>query len=136
LIDYTKKLYDKTAVKFYIKPFYENIAEILAKADIIICRSGASTIAELITLNKPSILVPFAAAKRNHQLHNALYLVENDAAYMLQEKDFSALNLAKILEKLIPNSKEHKKISHNLKRLAKTNAAQAMGMLIKNHSII
>jgi len=54
-----------------VYPFYENMAELLAAADLVIGRAGATSIAELIAMKKPAILIPISHSFRNHQLRNA-----------------------------------------------------------------
>ena len=63
-------------------------------ADLLICRAGATTIAELTVCKKPAILVPFPFAADDHQTVNAQSLVEAGAAILLQEKDLTAQKLA------------------------------------------
>lgn len=130
LMEHTKALYKKTNTKFEIKPFYDNIFEILNSANLVICRAGSSTIFEIIALQKLSILVPFAAAKHNHQYYNAMYLVKNNAAYMLEEKDFSILKLTEMLKDLVFNPTICAKTSNNLKTLAKNNSSRQITQTI------
>ena len=66
--------------KIVIRPYLEEMEYGLAAADIMICRAGAATIAELTALGKPAILIPYPHAAGDHQFHNARYLVESGAA--------------------------------------------------------
>jgi UDP-N-acetylglucosamine--N-acetylmuramyl-(pentapeptide) pyrophosphoryl-undecaprenol N-acetylglucosamine transferase len=70
------------------------IGNAYAVADLIICRAGASTIAELAILNKPSILIPFPYATGNHQEYNAAVLVNAGKAKMIREKELTPELLA------------------------------------------
>jgi UDP-N-acetylglucosamine--N-acetylmuramyl-(pentapeptide) pyrophosphoryl-undecaprenol N-acetylglucosamine transferase len=65
-----------------------------AAADLVVCRAGATTLAELTVCKKPSILVPFPAAADNHQVMNAKSLVDAGAAVMIEERDLTGELLA------------------------------------------
>jgi UDP-N-acetylglucosamine--N-acetylmuramyl-(pentapeptide) pyrophosphoryl-undecaprenol N-acetylglucosamine transferase len=66
-------------------PYIEDMGPAYAAADLVVCRSGASTLAELTNLGKPSILVPYPYAAADHQRHNALALVKAGAALMIED---------------------------------------------------
>ncbi len=85
----------------------------MAAADVVIVRAGASTISEIQALGKASILIPSPYVAENHQYHNAMALVNRNAARILQEKDLTAesLNTLNEIEKnaaamAIQNSRE------------------------------
>ena len=68
-----------------------------AAADVILCRAGASTIAELCAVEKPAILVPYPYASENHQLYNAEILVKRFLAEVILDKDLDPENVARRL---------------------------------------
>ena len=70
------------------------MARAYAGADLLVCRAGATTIAELTVCKKPAILVPFPFAADDHQTVNAQSLVEAGAALLMPEKDLTAQKLA------------------------------------------
>lgn len=74
--------------------FIDDMPTAFATADLVICRSGALTVAELSAVGVAAILVPFPYAVDDHQYHNALFLVQQDAAQVLPEAEMSAENLA------------------------------------------
>ncbi len=82
---------------------YIDIPKCLPAADLVICRSGASTLSELQALGKPSILIPSPYVTENHQYHNAMALVENGAAVILEEKNLNADSITKNVNELINN---------------------------------
>lgn len=86
-----------------VEPFIEDMAEALRWADLVVCRAGASTIAELAAAGCASVLVPFPAAVDDHQTRNASYLVRANAAELLAEKDFTAERMAALLRPLLWN---------------------------------
>ena len=74
--------------------FIDDMARAYAGADLLVCRAGATTIAELTVCKKPAILVPFPFAADDHQTVNAQSLVEAGAALLMPEKDLTAQKLA------------------------------------------
>jgi len=80
--------------------------EAIKVADLVITRAG-STIAEIAILGKPMILVPWKYAAQNHQLKNAKYLVENNAAVMIDEKDFTSEKLLQSIIATLTNKPDH-----------------------------
>ncbi len=82
---------------------YIDIPKCLPAADLVICRSGASTLSELQALGKPSILIPSPYVTENHQYHNAMALVENGAAVILEEKNLNADSITEKVNGLIGN---------------------------------
>ncbi len=73
--------------RWQVQPFLDDMPSQFARANLVMSRSGASTVAELAAASKPSLLVPFAAATDEHQRRNAEAMVEAGAAVMLEEKD-------------------------------------------------
>jgi UDP-N-acetylglucosamine--N-acetylmuramyl-(pentapeptide) pyrophosphoryl-undecaprenol N-acetylglucosamine transferase len=73
--------------RWVVQPFFDDMPARFANANLVMARSGASTVAELAASSKPALLVPFAAAADDHQRHNAEVMVDAGAAVMLQETD-------------------------------------------------
>lgn len=80
--------------------FIEDMASEYAQADVVICRSGALTVAEVAAIGVPALFVPFPFAVDDHQTGNAAYLVEAGAAWLCQQKDLNAEWLANWLSNL------------------------------------
>ena len=78
---------DADPARIVIRPFLDDMPARFAQADLVMARSGASTVAELAAAGKPSLLVPFAAAADEHQKRNAEAMVDAGAAVMLEEWD-------------------------------------------------
>lgn len=72
-----------------VKPFLDDMASRFARANLVLARSGASTVAELAAAGRPSLLVPFAAAADEHQKRNAEEMVRAGAAVMLEEPELA-----------------------------------------------
>jgi UDP-N-acetylglucosamine--N-acetylmuramyl-(pentapeptide) pyrophosphoryl-undecaprenol N-acetylglucosamine transferase len=77
-----------------VAEFIDNMGEAYAWADLVICRAGAMTVAELCAAGVAAVLVPFPFAVDDHQTANAQFLVERDAAILVPQKDLSAQKLS------------------------------------------
>ncbi len=91
--------YKPLGAGFKALPYMEGVHEAFAAADLVLCRSGAGTIAELVASRKPAILVPYPHATGGHQLLNARAL--EGAAVVVEEKSLDAARLAGLLENLL-----------------------------------
>jgi len=89
--------YAAAGVTGELVPFIEDMAAAYAGADLVICRAGATTVAELAAAGVASVLVPFPFAVDDHQTTNARYLVERGAALLEQQKDLTPERLAEVL---------------------------------------
>ena len=89
-----------TGIDAVVAPFIDDMAFAYAQADLLVCRAGATTIAELTVCKKPAILVPFPFAADDHQTVNARSMVRSGAAILIQEKDLTAEKLAAELRAL------------------------------------
>lgn len=119
-LEVTKHL-EKTKTKDVIKPYFENMVNIMAAADLVVCRAGALTVSELIELEKPSILIPYRY-KNVGQLENAKILEDVQGAYIYPgNKSDEAIE--KALE-LIEDQKKLEEISSRIKVLKRKNAAK------------
>ena len=95
-----QQLYRQAGVQAGIHPFLDDMAGSYANADVVICRAGALTVAELAAAGMASILVPFPFAVDDHQTHNARFLSEHGAATLLPQSELSAEKLAQLLREL------------------------------------
>ncbi len=93
--------YEKLEMQADVQPFLFDMPKELAKADLVICRAGASTLAELAAYGKVGILIPFPHATHNHQEMNARCMEESGAARMLRQSDLSGQRLAEEIEQMM-----------------------------------
>ena len=94
-----------------VKAFIEDMALAYRRADLVICRAGATTIAELASLGKPSILIPYPYAANKHQVINARSLVAFGGADMILEEDLNGNTLAKKVRRYMEKREELEKMS-------------------------
>ena len=104
-----------------IEPYFNDMLNIMAAADLVICRAGALTISELIELEKPSIIIPYGSIKVG-QYENAKVLKDYNAAYVYTKDELDEA-IKKALE-VIRNDEKLKKMRIRLKPLRKPNAAE------------
>lgn len=105
-----------------IKEYINNMDCCLAAADLVICRAGASTLSELEVQGKPSVLIPSPNVAENHQYHNAMALVNRDAAMILEEKDLTGEKLTQMVDRLLEHPEQLQKLGENAKGMAITDA--------------
>lgn len=110
-----------------IKPYFDNMPEIMAAADLIICRSGAMAISEIIQLEKPVILIPLNAGG---QRANSIMLEEKSAAYVFENKDVD-----KAIEKAIELIKEDSQLNKLKGQIKTFKGKNAVDLIVKNLDI-
>jgi UDP-N-acetylglucosamine--N-acetylmuramyl-(pentapeptide) pyrophosphoryl-undecaprenol N-acetylglucosamine transferase len=99
-LDALKKHYAEAGVEGELVAFIDDMARRYAEADLVICRAGAVTIAELSAGGMASILVPFPHAADDHQTANARFLADRGAAILVQQRDLSPQRLAELIRGL------------------------------------
>jgi UDP-N-acetylglucosamine--N-acetylmuramyl-(pentapeptide) pyrophosphoryl-undecaprenol N-acetylglucosamine transferase len=90
--------YRRHGIQCTVQSFFDDMAEQYHRADLLICRAGATTVAEISALGKAAIFIPFPYAADNHQVLNAGSLSNRGAAEMILEKDLSGEILAEKIE--------------------------------------
>ena len=96
-----RRAFGKAKISAEIAPFFDDMPERLGRATLVICRSGASTIAELTTIGRPALLVPFAHATDDHQTANAEGLCDAGGGWIIQQDALTADALAERLTSLL-----------------------------------
>ncbi|MBR1734147.1 MAG: UDP-N-acetylglucosamine--N-acetylmuramyl-(pentapeptide) pyrophosphoryl-undecaprenol N-acetylglucosamine transferase [Alphaproteobacteria bacterium] len=105
-LDELKMKYEELGINAHLLDFVHDVAREMAEAQLIICRSGASTLAELSTLGRPAILIPYPFASDNHQFHNAVCYKNKRAAWLVEEDE----NIEKKLAEIIINLLMHREL--------------------------
>jgi UDP-N-acetylglucosamine--N-acetylmuramyl-(pentapeptide) pyrophosphoryl-undecaprenol N-acetylglucosamine transferase len=122
-IDAARAAYAAAGVTAEVSPFIEDMAIAYADADLVICRSGALTVAELAAVGVASVLVPFPAAVDDHQTANAQYLVREGAAVHIADRDLTAERLAAELKALCAGRGKLLVMAERARLVAKPHAA-------------
>lgn len=126
-----KKVYESLGVEVNLKPFIQNMAEAYSWADVVLCRSGALTIAELCAVGLGAILIPFPHAVDDHQTANANFMVNNKAALCIQQTQFSAERLINSLKEVFYAPEKRLAMAEAAYQLRKVNVAERIFDIIK-----
>lgn len=116
--------YEQSGTDALVKPFFTDMAERYRNADLVICRAGATTVAELSAIGKPALFIPFPFAADNHQVFNAQALTETGGAEMIEEKNLSPELLAERISYYAENPDRLKEMAGRAKKLGKPDAAR------------
>ena len=116
--------YREAGVAARLTPFIEDMAEAYGWADLVLCRAGALTIAELAAVGVGAVLIPFPFAVDDHQTANARFLEQGQAALIVQQTELSAERLAALLRELTRNRARLLDMAEAARRLAKVDAAE------------
>jgi UDP-N-acetylglucosamine--N-acetylmuramyl-(pentapeptide) pyrophosphoryl-undecaprenol N-acetylglucosamine transferase len=99
-LDAVQAAYRELGVKVELQPFFADMPQHIAKAHLVICRSGASTIAELTVIGRPAVLVPLPSAIDNDQLRNAEAFAAAGAGWVMRQGEFAASDLAAFVTRI------------------------------------
>ena len=116
--------YRERGVAADVRPFIDDMPTAYAAADLVVCRAGASTLAELTALGKPAILVPYPFAADDHQRRNAEALVARGAAVMILDREISAEKLAVEISSLRDDPTRLRAMAEAAKSLGRPDAAE------------
>ncbi len=122
--------YSDAGIEADVRPFIDDVASVFERADLVLCRSGASTVAELATAGRASVLVPFAAATDNHQLANARVLEHAGGARVIEQQDLTPERLAGEIHSLIEHPEILEAMGGRARSLARPDAAAQIANLI------
>jgi UDP-N-acetylglucosamine--N-acetylmuramyl-(pentapeptide) pyrophosphoryl-undecaprenol N-acetylglucosamine transferase len=122
-LEMVKGGYERSGWAADVRPFITNMAEEFARADLVICRAGATTVAELTAAGKAALLIPFPFAADDHQRKNAEALQSAGAGRMIVQKDLSGERLAKEIVELISTPEKIDSMEVESRKLARTDAA-------------
>lgn len=122
--------YKQASVTAKVQPFIDDMAEAYQWADLLICRAGALTVAEISAVGLASILVPFPAAVDDHQWHNARYLEQAKAAELIRETDLSSSKLTGIIENFLRDRSLILTMAKKARELAQPHAAEAVAAIV------
>jgi len=129
----TEALYRQLGLDAMVTVFVEDMAAVYQWADLVVCRSGAMTVSELMAAGLPAVLVPFPHAIDDHQTQNARYLVDAGAAVLMPQSELTAQHLARTLKRLMENPARLKQMSRQASLLAKANAADEVAAICMDY---
>jgi UDP-N-acetylglucosamine--N-acetylmuramyl-(pentapeptide) pyrophosphoryl-undecaprenol N-acetylglucosamine transferase len=109
--------------------FIDDMPAAFARADLVVCRSGASTVAEIAAAGKPAVFVPFPRAADDHQRVNAEALARHDAAVVVEESKLEGVWLAETIAALLQDPQRLQRMGHAARQLAHPNAAREIAAI-------
>jgi UDP-N-acetylglucosamine--N-acetylmuramyl-(pentapeptide) pyrophosphoryl-undecaprenol N-acetylglucosamine transferase len=119
------------ALHYVRRASHDNMADVWQIADITVCRAGASTIAELVTVGSAAIVIPWAQAADDHQRINARWLSDNGAAMMIEEDELASAFDRQLL-KVIDDAVVRERLAAKSYALGALNRSSAIGSLIES----
>ena len=121
--------YLRAGVRAEVSPFIDDMPQMFARADLLVCRSGASTVAEVTAAGKPAIFIPFPHATDDHQLRNAEALGRAGAAVLIAEKDLTSERLVSTVSELLCDPARLARMSAASRKLAHPDAARDIALM-------
>ncbi len=125
-------IYKKLGIKATLESFFNDMPNRLRNADLAVCRSGASTVAELTCLGIPAIFIPLAIAKDNDQGENAAAIVKAGGAWVIKEQELTPHNLAQLITTAMQNPTVLDEMSKAIRSLAKPKAAEDLANWVES----
>lgn len=123
------EFYAARGIAAEVLPFFEDIPWRMSEAQLVISRSGASSVADISVIGRPSILVPFAAAAGDHQSANARALAEAEAAAVIPERKLSVAALAETIAAILSQPEAAMRMARNALSVGRPNAAEDLADL-------
>jgi UDP-N-acetylglucosamine--N-acetylmuramyl-(pentapeptide) pyrophosphoryl-undecaprenol N-acetylglucosamine transferase len=124
--------YARAGIKAEVATFFEDIPRRFTEAQLIISRSGASSVADIAVIGRPSILIPYAAATADHQTANARALVEADAAILIPEKLLDPRSLAAQIGLILTNPEAAARMAGRARTAGRPDATERLVELVEN----
>ena len=121
--EWVERGYREWGVEAQVVPFVHDMASAYSRADLVVCRAGATTLAELAALGKPAILIPYPFAADDHQRTNAEVLVRHGAAELIANAELSGARLATSVLALARERQRLEKMGSAVRQLAVPDAA-------------
>ena len=119
-------LSDEEKQRYRLMPYIDNMGDMLSAADLVLSRSGASSVAEIAALAVPSVLVPYPLATADHQTTNARFLVDAGAAVMFADADIDGADFEHTVLELLDDSARRTKMHDAARGLAQDRAAATL----------
>ncbi len=118
--------YRRAGLEARVEPFLFEMDREMKSADVVVCRAGATTLAELTASGTASILIPLPTATDDHQRKNALALVSHGAAQMIEQRELAGDRLSSEIVALVGDPERRRRLSDAARRLARPDAAKTI----------
>ena len=125
-LEMVREQYRRVGLEARVEPFLFAMEREMKAADLVISRAGATTVAELAAIGRPSILVPLPTATDDHQRKNALALVRDGAALMIEQRELTGDRLVTEMLALAADAERRRRMGEAARRLARPDAAKVI----------
>lgn len=129
--DQCRSEYDHAGIQAEVSPFIDRMADAFSRADVLICRSGASTVAEVAAAGKPAVFIPLPTAADDHQTRNAEAFAQHDAGVLLKQPDLTPDKLTDTVARLFQDRDRLLRMGTAARQLAHPDAAAKIAELAK-----
>ncbi len=126
-----RRVYEAAGVRAEIAPFFEDMPRLMGEAQLVICRSGASSVADLSVIGRPSILIPLAAAIRDEQTANARGLSKAGAAILIPESRLDPPTLAEHVAAVLSDPQAAQRMAHAALGQGRPDAADDLADMVE-----
>lgn len=123
-LEQAQQAYEQSGMVAEVVPFIDDMLKAYAQADLLLCRSGALTVSELMAVARPAIMVPYPHAVDDHQTANAQALVDLGGGQIIQQTELTPERLAETLTAWCVNTERRVKASQSIRANAKTKATE------------
>ena len=131
-LEIARKAYDGLGMQVELQPFFNDVPDRLARAHLLICRSGASTVAELTAAGRPGILVPLPNSIDDHQMANARALEAAGGGWAMPQSELSPRRLADKLQALLGDPVSLDRAAAAARQMGRRDAAERLADLVIN----
>jgi UDP-N-acetylglucosamine--N-acetylmuramyl-(pentapeptide) pyrophosphoryl-undecaprenol N-acetylglucosamine transferase len=121
-----REAYRRAGIEAQVEAFFDDMASLYAQADMIICRAGATTVAEITVAGKAAVFIPFPFAADDHQTQNALALADIGAAEMIHQEELNGAGLAKMIRGYMENRVLLTEMAAKARALGRPDAARVI----------
>ena len=125
------KKYESDSIKIF--SFVDNMPYLYDTANLVVSRSGAMTVSELLQFNRPAIFIPFKFAADNHQYYNAKTLTDSLSSVVIEEKDVNSNVLFKKVDEILNNERVYSSMMNNIKNINKPDSLRIIKENILEH---
>ena len=119
-----RKGYEQSGIEAEVASFFSDMADVYGRANLVVSRAGATTLAELAVMGLPALLIPYPFAADDHQTTNGAYYVNGGGALMVQEKELDGDGLAEKIRRLVENPEELGEMAAAMKKMGRPEATE------------
>lgn len=130
--DRVAAFYKENGIRAEVQPFFHDVPRRMTEAQLVISRAGASSVADLTVIGRPSILIPFAAAAGDHQTANARGLVEGGGAIMIPESRLEVTAVAEQILSVLDNPDGAMQMARSAAKFGKPDATEALVSMVEH----